>query len=329
MTILTESSFTAGMLFGLASDTAVDGLCVGRAKGGNPGAGWIQGGVQGTTGGGATTYIKMTEMNVVYHIKIEYDLTAGTYDMYINGEFARNLYFKVNTGNAKTADDVLHTGPYFGLYGGENGRTQFSNIVIIPKEPVVDDGGDEGDQNPVTYEILGGAWDITQDENGNNVYTSTSDGALLGFSELTLANNAVLEFDMKQISSGSSVIGMVFGMDSATDNSGFCIGRTGSNAGCTWLTNGAPNGYGLGTANPSYTVFSEDKTYHIRVECDIASGIYKIYVDGVYVRQLYFETSSKAGKESLHTGAYFGLYGGKSGGRAQFSNITIATETEE
>ena len=131
---------------------------------------------------------------------------------------------------------------------------------------------------------------------------------------------------MKLLASGSSVVGLVFGMDSPTDNSGFCIGRTGSNAGCTWFTNGAPNGYGKGTASPEYTVFAEDKTYHIRVECDIANGVYEIYVDGVYVRQLYFETSSTSGKESLHTGAYFGLYGGKSGGRTQFSNITIVTD---
>ena len=327
--ILEESSYSTGIVFGLNSDTALNGVCVGRAKGGNPGSGWIENGIQGTTGGGGTTHIKLAEIDTLYEVKIVCDIEAGTYDVYINGEFARNLYFKVDTTNNKTADDVLHTGLYFGLYGGLNGRTQFSDIVITYDEPTVDEGDgedNEGAEESVKYEIIGGSWDITKDENGKNVYTSTSNGALLGFSELTLVNNAVVEFDMKLLASGSSVVGLVFGMDSPTDNSGFCIGRTGSNAGCTWFTNGAPNGYGKGTASPEYTVFAEDKTYHIRVECDIANGVYEIYVDGVYVRQLYFETSSTSGKESLHTGAYFGLYGGKSGGRTQFSNITIVTD---
>ena len=326
LTILESSSYTAGMLFGLSSDTALDGLCIGRANSSNPGSGWIQNGVQGTTGGGGTTQIKLTEMNVVYKVKIVCDIEAGTYDMYIGGEFARNLYFKANTENNKTADDVLYTGLYFGLYGGENGRTKFSNIVVTYDEPT-DDGEGNGGENTVKYEILGGAWEVTKDESGNNVYTSTADDAFLGFADVTLENDAVIEFDMTLLANGSSMVGMVFGMDSATDNSGFCIGRANtSKAGSAWITNGALNGFASGDTNYVTISYEEGKTYHIRIECDIANGVYEMYVDGVYARRLYFKTSTSAGKESLHTGAYFGLYGGKAGGRTQFSNITIVTE---
>ena len=128
--ILQSSSCTAGLLFGLASNTATEGLCVGRVNNGNPGSAWIQNGVQGTYGEGDDTLIKMTELNVVYHIKIECDIENGVYNMYINGEFARKLYFTEDTTDTKTANDVLHTGAYFGLYGGAIGRTQFSNITI-------------------------------------------------------------------------------------------------------------------------------------------------------------------------------------------------------
>jgi hypothetical protein len=312
------------MLFGLESDTALNGLCIGRASSSNPGSGWIENGVQGTTGGGGTTKIKLTDMNVVYKVKIVCDIEAGTYDMYIGGEFARNLYFNPNTGNNKTADDVLYTGLYFGLYGGENGRTRFSNIVVTYDDPTKDDDPTEGDENTVNYEIIGGAWDVTKDANGNSVYTSTADDAFLGFNDTTLENNAVIEFDMTLLANGSSMVGMVFGMDSATDISGFCIGRANtSKAGCAWITEGALNGFGSGDTNYVTISYEEGKTYHIRIECDIASGVYEMYVDGVYARRLYFKTSTSAGKESLHTGSYFGLYGGKSGGRTQFSNITI------
>lgn len=301
----------------------------------------MENGIQGTYGEGDTVIVKMSDATKTYRIKIECDIQAGSYDMYVDGVLARHLYFTTNTTDNKTANDTLHTGAYFGLYGGLNGRTQFSNIVISTKQaPEQGEGGEGGEtpdnpnpdhpenpENPeqpevneVKYQIVGGEWEVTKDSNGNNVYTSTADNALLNFDGITLENNAVVEFDMTLLASGSSMVGMVFGLDSVTDTSGFCIGRASTDKpGCTWITDGTLNGYGSGDSTTFEMPFEANKTYHVKIVCDIQAGAYDMYIDGEFARHVYFKTSNKAGKESLHTGSYFGLYGGKSGGRTQFS----------
>ncbi len=320
ITILVSSSYTAGALFGLTSITSTDGLCVGRASSGNPGSGWMQNGVQGTLGGGETTYIKMPDLNVVYHIRIECDIEAGVYNMYINGEFARKLYFVENTTDKKTANDSLFKGQYFGLYGGENGRTRFENITISVANPDVPEIPEEA-----SYNVLAGAWEVTEDENGVKSYTSTEDKSYLVFKNILLENNTVIEFDLKILQSSSYTAGVLFGLASDTSTEGLCVGRVNNGKpGSAWIQNGVQGTYGEG--DDTFVTMTElNKVYKIKIVCDIAKGTYDLYVDGVFARHLYFVadlSDSKTANDSLHTGAYFGLYGGATG-RTQFSNIVI------
>ncbi len=326
LTILDNSSSVIGIVFGLDSPDDDAGFCVGRVSNGKPGDTWMLDGAPNGYGNGDTTYVQMPDVNTKYHVKIECDIEAASYDLYVNGTFARHLYFAVDATNPEK--DTLHTGKYFGLYGGKSGgRSVFENITVGVKEDEPEQGGDETpDPEETNYNILGGAWEVTENPEGNKVYTSTANYSYLVFKDITLANNAVVEFDLKVLQSSSYTAGVVFGLATDTSLDGCLVGRLNNgDAGSAWFANGDQGTYAEG-GDKLKGLPELNTTYHIKVECDIAAGTYKLYVDGEPARELSFVVDledNKTANDVMHTGAYFGLFSGRTG-RMEYSNITVS-----
>ena len=79
-----------------------------------------------------------------------------------------------------------------------------------------------------------------------------------------------------------------------------------------WTTAGTIDGEALMAMSAS-----EDKTYRIKVECDMENETYKFYVDGVLGRTIKFDLGFKGG--------YIGFTNGASG-TTTVSNILIDGE---
>ena len=297
---------------------------------------------------GADTALRLQAMLELMHAdfpntNIVYVLSMPVPNNYNNGKFtteygklvnAMKVYGQQNASWLKTVDLESHLTSnnqpipeYFksdNIHLTEAGYAVWTSQIkplLVHENTVLRD---------TSYNVVNGSWSITKDDEENKVYTSTGDDAMLVFTEITLENNAVVEFDMTLLANGSSIVGAVFGLDSITSNDGFCIGRANtSKPGSAWIINGTPGGFASGDDTFVNISYEQGKTYKIKVECNISAGTYDMYIDGVFARHLYFKTSSTAGKENLYTGAYFGLYGGKSGGRTQFSNIKIGVKEVE
>jgi len=180
-------------------------------------------------------------------------------------------------------------------------------------------------------QVLANSWTVTKNTDGSSIFTSTVNKAWLNFNNILLHSKAVVEFDFKVTVAPTDYIqGVLFGMTSKTDNTGYCVGRAGNTKriGGSVMGNGGFGAWGSTATTQNWTLDStgENATiYHYTLEFDLTATQAVVIVtvsDGTssYARTFTFASQ---GTYDFRTGRYLGLYGGSAGGRVEISNVSV------
>ncbi len=242
-------------------------------------------------------------VNNTYKVKLCWDSANGGIYMYVNGEL-----------KVSYTDTNKLTGTICGFRAGAKGNT-FENVTF------------SSEISKPTISVNSGSAKLI-DIDGTPAIQTTANKSTIMLTAKTITSTSVIEFDYKVVGYQGSMCG---GIILASNNPNviytnstdyyYLIGKMKSgkiggmyvNGGkYAWTTAGTIDGEALMAMSAS-----EDKTYRIKVECDMENETYKFYVDGVLGRTIKFDLGFKGG--------YIGFTNGASG-TTTVSNIVIDGE---